>query len=256
MYKYFGLILAFVFATSAWSQQADHEWTDEELAKLTPKEFAPEEIAKEVAANRRASTGKQKIDSIKVEWSPEGTILTGSPVKLKAEAENLRAVLLNSGFKNFAKEVVYAEGSKELNLTNLIRALKAEEENINMKDNVEKIHFCHSFSLWFLGHVKERQMNFKDLDKKLKTSRRLNLDNKPKAGDVAVIYDQGRKNEDVHSFVYVSDSISLEKRGSGAILIRPPSEIINDYKGWTKNMESSTPLPKRQRNLIQYWSSK
>jgi hypothetical protein len=225
------LCLASLFAVA---QPKPRHQKEEDLSKFLPPEFREEEIEIEVEANRKASSGSTRIQGVKIKWDPEKTLLEGDPVILKREYWNLVSALQKSpALKPLIKELAYREGSKTWDLGPFLQALKKREEK------QKNIYTCFSFSLWYLNEGRGKFMDEAELNAALKKKMKARTA-ASNSGDVVLLNDAGRDGEAVHTFVYVSPFLSLEKRGGGSILIRPPSEIKKDYSKYIQHMAKTS----------------
>jgi len=196
---------------------------------VIPPEFREEVVQEEIDNNRKASTGTATISGLSYSWAPKKLTISGESRAIRNEYESIRRTLMKS--PTFAKFVVLIKQSpsgRELDLGALLEAI---EESAPVKADV-----CFSLPMLFYGKVDDRTMDYPALERFLSgwgRRRLVSRNNSP--GDIVVLEDKGRRNEPTHAYLQLTPALALEKRGSGAILIRPSTAVAEDYRWYMKH---------------------
>ncbi len=215
-----------------------------------PAEFSEAEVAEEIAANEAASSGNSKISGVSYYWSPSGTVLKGAPKKIALEAESIQNALRKSPqLKGLLKNLKVSADGSTLDLTALLKEIQ--------KKFSDRCHNCFSIPLCFydqksktldsdelqgflstdfqstkVGTVRSTVAGGKSSTTTKKTKELARGDLAP--GDIVLIKDNFEAQAPYHSYIWLTPTLALERRGTGSILIRPQEEIIKDYKELAK----------------------
>lgn len=242
-------LVVFIFILLAFAGEGQHD----ELA--VPAEFSEAEIQKDIETNRLASTGKSRVNSIQVEWSPDSIILRGSAKNIAQELVTIRESLKAFPFlESFVKYVNVSADGKSLDLTKLLKQID--------KSLPENCYTCFSLPLCAM-EKNLRNMDSADLLQAMSATH-----NKKKAKDLGpgsiVLYRENYHMKDpYHAYIWLSPTLALEKRGSGHVLIRPQAAIGKEYKELARlerksfKLVEGNKLPSFSSPLInEYWVKK